>query len=85
MLQFKLSENVKEEYFCWCRGERDQAKRKQTTACNVNLDNYKGTLVSKNGSLKMQAPELNVKLIWKEYVMVHVKLCARGCQLGRND
>lgn len=70
---------------CWCRGERDQGKGKQTAACNVSLENCKGTLISKNGSLKMQAPGLNVKLIWKEYVMVHVKICARGYQLGRND
>lgn len=63
---------------CWCRDERDQGKRKQTAACNVSLENCKGTLVLKNGTLKMQAPWLNVKLIWKEYVIVHGKLRAHG-------
>lgn len=61
-IQAELSKDFKyilrRRRICWWMVEGDQRKSKQSTA-RVRLDNYRGTFVLKNGSLKMRTHELN--------------------------
>lgn len=90
-IQAELSKDFKDilrrRRICWWMVEGDQRKSKQSTA-RVRLDNYRGTFVSKNGSLKMRTHELNdlnvQLLLTRKECVAQFKLCAHCANHNRD-